>query len=244
MNHYVLGNWKSHGSAPAVRAFGAAFSGTEASGLRCGLALPFQLLHLHEYLDGLWLGAQDVSPFGEGAYTGEVTANMLRESGCGFCLVGHSERRQYFAESVEVTAQKLERLLNAGLFPVFCIGETLEQRQQGLLAEVLTRQLAPLGQVAKPAKLAVAYEPVWAIGTGLAASPADVVEAHALIRGLIAAHGFRSLPLLYGGSVNPGNAQTLAALDDVDGFLVGGASLRPDQFGEIVAGFRAGKARA
>lgn len=243
MKHLVLGNWKSHGSYPAVRAFGDAFAGLNqaTADLRCGLALPYHLLHLHEYLGGVWLGAQNVSPFGEGAYTGEITANMLRESSCGFCLVGHSERRQYFNESVALTAEKLERLLGSGLFPVLCIGETLEQRQQGLLEQVLAEQLAPLKALAKKAKFALAYEPIWAIGTGLAASPDDVVQAHSLIRTMAAAHGFRTVPLLYGGSVNPSNAKSLAALVDVHGFLVGGASLRPEQFGEIVAEFRIGK---
>ena len=244
MKYFVLGNWKSNGTTEMVAAFAADFqrpAGMEQAGLASGLALPFHLLHQGPVLGDMMVGAQNTSAFGEGAYTGEITAGMIAASGCNFCLVGHSERRHLFGETVNDTAEKLARLLDNQLFPVFCIGETLEQRQANLLKAVLTEQLAPLANLPKQARFAVAYEPVWAIGTGVAASPDDAAQAHVLVKRLLAGFGFTETPVLYGGSVNAGNAATLAAEDNVDGFLVGGASLKGADLSAIVSGFAQGK---
>lgn len=244
MKYLVLGNWKSNGTAEMVSSFAANFKnveGMDEAGLASGLALPFHLLHLGQNLPGLWVGAQNVSATGEGAYTGEITAGMIQQSGCNFCLVGHSERRALYGETVGDTAQKLQRLLDAGLYPVFCIGETLEEREAGQLEAVLTAQLEPLANLPEGASFAIAYEPVWAIGTGVAASPADAANAHMLVKKIAGSHGFNHVPVLYGGSVKPANASELASQDGIDGFLVGGASLKGEDLGAILSGFHQGK---
>ena len=239
MSYFVLGNWKSNGTAEAVAEFGKRFAEVAPAapdGVNHGLALPFHLLAAAGEGFGQQ-GAQNVSATGEGAYTGEITANMLKATGCSFSLIGHSERRQYFDEVEKDTAAKITRLLEAGLLPVLCIGETLEERNDGRLEEILTRHLEPVGSLPAGTELVVAYEPVWAIGTGVAAEPEDVEKAHTLVKGLLADKGFGETPVLYGGSVKPGNAATLGAIDKVDGFLVGGASLKADDFSAILKGF-------
>ena len=176
-------------------------------------------------------GAQDVSSNEKGAYTGEVSAAMLVDVGARYGLVGHSERRQYHAESSELVARKFLAARNAGLTPILCVGETLEQREAGQTEQVIAAQLEPvlaLAGVQAFEAAVVAYEPVWAIGTGRTASPAQAQAVHAFIRGVVSAHDARigdCLPLLYGGSVKPDNAAELFAQPDVDGGLVGGASL-------------------
>lgn len=238
MKFLVLGNWKCHGSISGTREFAARFAEVQPKrpeNMVYGLALPYHLENQADFGDVL-IGAQNVSKFPEGAYTGEITAKMLRELGSAFCLVGHSERRQYFNETIEGTAEKMARLLDVGIKPVLCIGETLEQRQAGELESVLRAQFEPIRGLASNAVFAVAYEPVWAIGTGVAAKPEDVREAHALIKTLLADSGFE-MPVLYGGSVKPENANVLGAIDTVDGFLVGGASLKAESFSQIIAGF-------
>jgi triosephosphate isomerase len=170
-------------------------------------------------------GAQDVSVHAKGAYTGEVSAAMLVEFGCRWVLVGHSERRTLHAESDELVAQKALAALNAGLTPVVCVGESLQERDAGQAEAVIKRQLAPVLALGDQAvsRLVVAYEPVWAIGTGRTASAAQAQEIHAAIRRLLPSPDHT--PVLYGGSVKPDNAQTLFAMPDIDGGLIGGASL-------------------
>ena len=242
MKTLVLGNWKSNGSADLIREFEQQMGDKPtASGFEWGLALPHHLLASGSGLAPLWVGAQNVSAFPPGAYTGEITAGMLAESGCRFCLVGHSERRQYLGESVSDTAAKLLNLSVSGVLPVLCIGETLQERNQGKLEQVLHSQLEPLRKVADGTPMVVAYEPVWAIGTGVAASMDDVRKAHELIYRWLAEAGLGNLPILYGGSVKPANAESLAAVPRVDGFLVGGASLKPTDFRGIVDGFVRGR---
>ena len=181
-------------------------------------------------------GAQDVSSNEKGAYTGEVSAAMLVDVGARYGLVVHSERRQYHAESSELVAAKFRAARNAGLTPILCVGETLEQREAGQTDAVIAAQLAPvldLVGVEAFAGAVVAYEPVWAIGTGRTASPAQAQAVHAFIRGVVKGRDARiadSLPLLYGGSVKPDNAAELFAQADVDGGLVGGASLVAGDF--------------
>jgi triosephosphate isomerase len=187
------------------------------------------------------LGAQNCYLKESGAYTGEISPQMLLDVGCTWCIIGHSERRQIFGETDEVLNQKLKFALGAGLKVMFCIGETLEEREGGKMNDVLIRQVTHgLQGLAESdfAKLSVAYEPVWAIGTGVTATPEQAQDAHAFVRGLVrdqfgatVADGLR---IQYGGSVKPDNAAELMAKPDVDGSLVGGAALKADSFAGIV----------
>ena len=231
----VAGNRKLHGT----RAFATQLVGElAATGAKPGVDLvvlpPMPYLgDLIEDFEGsaIAFGAQDVSSNEKGAYTGEVSAAMLVDVGARDGLVGHSERRQYHAESSELVARKFLAARNAGLTPILCVGETLEQREAGQTEQVIAAQLEPvlaLAGVQAFEAAVVAYEPVWAIGTGRTASPAQAQAVHAFIRGVVSAHDARigdCLPLLYGGSVKPDNAAELFAQPDVDGGLVGGASL-------------------
>ena len=231
----VAGNWKLHGSRQfATELVGQVAAGLPLAGVEVLILPPLPYLgDLVEDFEGtaLAFGAQDVSCNEKGAYTGEVSATMLVDVGARYGLVGHSERRQYHHESSELVARKFMAAIHAGLVPVLCIGETLEQREAGATEQVIAAQLAPVLELAGAAAFAravVAYEPVWAIGTGRTASPAQAQAVHAFIRGEVASHDARiadSLPLLYGGSVKPDNAAELFAQPDVDGGLVGGASL-------------------
>lgn len=186
-------------------------------------------------------GAQDVSEYAQGAYTGEVSGVMLQDFGCGCAIVGHSERRSLYGDTDSVVAAKYQAALAAGLTPILCVGETLAEREAGITAEVVTRQLeAVLDRcgVASLAHAVVAYEPVWAIGTGKTATPAQAQEVHALIRARVARDGAavaEGLQILYGGSVKPGNAKELFSQPDIDGGLIGGAALVASDFLAICA---------
>lgn len=211
------------------------------SGLRCEVAVcaPYPYLaQLQAELAGtpiLW-GAQSLSEHGSGAFTGEVSASMLRDFGCHYVLVGHSERRSLFGESDATVAAKFVAALQAGLVPVLCLGETLAERESGQTMVVVARQLATVVDLAGVGALGaavVAYEPVWAIGTGVTATPAQAQEVHAAIRALVAekdAALATGLQILYGGSVKPQNAAELFAQPDIDGGLIGGAALVADDF--------------
>ncbi len=185
-------------------------------------------------------GAQNFYPALEGAYTGETSLDMVKSVGAEWALVGHSERRAIFGEKNDFLATKVEFALNNAVRVIYCIGETLEEREEGKLKEVLASQLkeglALLPQDYKVEDLAIAYEPVWAIGTGKVASEDDILEAHALVRELlveILANKATETRILYGGSVKPENAKSIMAIKNVDGVLVGGASLKADSFSEI-----------
>jgi triosephosphate isomerase (TIM) len=177
-------------------------------------------------------GAQDVSEHGAGAYTGEVSAAMLVEFGCRYAIVGHSERRQYYGDTDGIVAAKAAAALAAGLTPVACVGETLAEREAGATEAVVLRQLdAVLARVGREAvKMVIAYEPVWAIGTGRTASPDEAQAVHALLRTRLAGAGASDVPVLYGGSVKADNAAALFAMADIDGGLIGGASLKAAEF--------------
>ncbi|MCB9936346.1 MAG: triose-phosphate isomerase [Planctomycetes bacterium] len=197
----------------------------KSDGRKCWLFPAFpHLAPVHDALIGseLTLGAQDVSPDADGACTGDVSAEMLADTGCTLVLVGHSERRHGHGETAELLARKLKRALEAGLKPLYCVGETLEQRKAGKAQAVVKDHLSTLAGTEGIA--AVAYEPVWAIGTGETATPGQAAEMHAFIREELKKLGLR-LPILYGGSVKPENALELMSHPDVDGVLVGGASL-------------------
>jgi triosephosphate isomerase (TIM) len=177
------------------------------------------------------LAAQNVAAEPSGAYTGEVSASMLADALCRYVIVGHSERRRLFAEDGPMLARKLARCREAGLIPIYCVGETAEERQGGLSTAVLTRQIETLAQDSQEAALVVAYEPVWAIGTGKAATPEDCMAACVHVRQVLSRR--RQLRVLYGGSVAPNNAREILVTSGVDGFLIGGASLNPDSFAAI-----------
>lgn len=187
----------------------------------------------------IMLGAQNVYPKDCGAYTGELSAPMLKEYNCTYILVGHSERRQYFLEDEHFIAQKFHHVKEHGMIPILCVGETLQEREKGLTEQVIERQLHAVSATHKDCfrDCVIAYEPVWAIGTGKTATPEQAQKVHQFIRGLVAKinkSDAECLSLLYGGSVNESNAQALFAMPDIDGGLVGGASLNAQQFLEIV----------
>lgn len=231
----VAGNWKLHGSRQfATDLVSDLVASLPAEGVEVVILPPLPYLgELVEAFEGraIAFGSQDVSSNEKGAYTGEVSAAMLAEVGARYGLVGHSERRQYHNESSELVARKFAAALHAGLVPLLCVGETLEQREAGQTEQVIAAQLAPVLALVGPAGFqhaVVAYEPVWAIGTGRTASKEQAQQVHAFIRGEVAKLDARiadSLPILYGGSVKPDNAGELFAQPDVDGGLVGGASL-------------------
>jgi triosephosphate isomerase len=242
----VAGNWKMHGSRADNAALVAALL-DRLPGQRTADVLvcpPFVYLAETGRLlkdSGVDLGAQSLCAEGQGAFTGEVSGAMLRDVGCRYVLVGHSERRALYGEHDALVARKFVAAQASGLLPVLCVGETLEEREAGRTTEVVARQvdavLAVTGVAALGAAV-VAYEPVWAIGTGRNATPEQAQDVHAMIRGRIAALDAKiagGLRVLYGGSVKGSNARELFAMPDIDGGLVGGASLKADEFAQICA---------
>ncbi len=240
----VMGNWKMNGSINQVNSLlnGILALMPPQEGVECVVFPPAIYLPLASMLlsNGLIkLGAQNVYPADAGAYTGELSAPMLNDFCCRYVLVGHSERRQIFHEDEKFVAEKFHHVKDHDMIPVLCLGETLEEREKGLTEAVLTRQLLAVTAFGSHffQQCVVAYEPVWAIGTGRTASPDEAQAAHAFIRSLVAKIDDRDaekLPIIYGGSVNERNARTLFAMPDVDGGLVGGASLNAQQFVEIL----------
>ena len=239
----IAGNWKMfkgpREAAEFTRALGAAV-GTLPAGVEVAVCPPY--VSLAAALEGaqgsaVQVLAQSVHWAETGAFTGEISAAMLQEVGVAGAVVGHSERRQYFGETDETVAKRTEAALAAGLRVIACVGETLEERDGGKVEEVLRRQTAAVADaVGAHAALVVAYEPVWAIGTGRTASPEQAQEAHAIIRAVL------DVPILYGGSVKADNAPVLLSQPDVDGALVGGAALDVASFAAIVDAGRAAAA--
>jgi triosephosphate isomerase (TIM) len=242
----IAGNWKMHKGPAATRDFFAQFSELwPTSNGRTVLFFPpaVSLTTAREVLrerPDLLLGIQNIHGQAEGAFTGEISAPLARDAGATHALVGHSERRHLFGETDDEVRQKVSAAIRYGLIPVVCVGETLEERTAGQVEPVITRQLeAALSGVpeAYGGELLIAYEPVWAIGTGVTATPADAAAAHLVLRALLADRlGASSpIPILYGGSVKPENARELLTAEAVDGLLVGGASLDPAGFAQIAA---------
>ncbi|MEJ2309602.1 MAG: triose-phosphate isomerase [Gammaproteobacteria bacterium] len=237
----VAGNWKMNGSRESIRNLldGVKAGMGEVKSAEVAVCAPAIYIPLvEELLSGsavAW-GGEDLSVHDSGAYTGEIAASMLNDFGCKYVIIGHSERRTYHEESDELVAAKYEAAMNAGLIPIFCIGETLEEREQGITNDVVARQVDAVVDklgVAALAKGVIAYEPVWAIGTGKTATPEQAQEVHAFIRSRIAASDAavaEGVQILYGGSMNAGNASELLAQPDIDGGLIGGASLKADDF--------------
>jgi len=187
---------------------------------------------------GIGVGAQNLHWENEGAFTGEVSAGMIKSSGCDWVIIGHSERRAYFGETDDRVLKKVSAALETGLRPIVCVGETLEQRDSDITEEIVKGQLlGGLGEFDSIDVITIAYEPVWAIGTGRTATPQQAQEVHAFLRGVIAekwgAQTAESIRILYGGSVKPENAGDLWKQEDIDGFLVGGASLKAESFAAI-----------
>lgn len=240
----VAGNWKMHGSrADNTRLIDGLLEGLEAPRAEVLVCPPFPYLaEVARAVKGspIQVGAQSVCAEGQGAFTGEVAASMLRDVGCSHVLVGHSERRALYGEDDALVARKFLAAQAAGLTPVLCVGETLEERESGATASVILRQLEAVVGVAGIAafsRAVLAYEPVWAIGTGKTASPAQAQEVHALLRARIAEKDAilgGQLRILYGGSVKASNALELFSQPDVDGGLVGGASLQAEEFLRVV----------
>ena len=237
----VAGNWKMNGSLDSITAL--------VEGIKAGLdsvttaemvvCPPFVYIPTVASLIGdasISLGAQDVSDQEAGAHTGEVAPAMLTDVGCKYVIVGHSERRSIYGESDAFTASKFAAARKAGLIPILCVGELLEEREQGITEQVVSRQLdavIDLEGVSALADAVIAYEPVWAIGTGKTATPDQAQDVHAFIRGKLAALDSSvadKVRILYGGSMNAANAAELLAMADIDGGLIGGASLKPADF--------------
>ncbi|MGA8893502.1 MAG: triose-phosphate isomerase [Anaeromyxobacteraceae bacterium] len=245
---FVCGNWKMHRTAAEARALaGEVRAAAEALADRVDVAIapPFTALAAaREALSGsrIGLGAQNLHWEAQGAFTGEISAGMLVDAGCRYVLCGHSERRQFFGDTDEWVQKKTRAALSAGLHPIVCVGETLPEREAGKTLEVVGRQVRAAlsgldaGQVGR---LTVAYEPVWAIGTGKTATSAQAQEVHAALRTILAELAPVAAPsvrILYGGSVKPDNAAELMSQPDVDGALVGGASLKALDFTGIIQG--------
>ena len=218
-------------------------AGLDGAAAACAVCVPCPYLHQsQELLAGsvLRVGAQDVSAQQCGPYTGEVSASMLVEYDCKYVIVGHSERRAYHLETSELVACKAEAVLRAGMTPIVCVGETLEQRDAGATNAVVSEQLAAVMKLLGDddiLKIVVAYEPVWAIGTGKTATPAQAQEVHAALRAQLgerSAVAAATIPLLYGGSMKPDNARELMAQPDIDGGLIGGAALKAADFLAII----------
>jgi triosephosphate isomerase len=242
----VAGNWKMHGSraenAVLIEEITAQLPANAAA--QCIVCPPFVYLQeVGRLLRGstVELGAQNVCAEAQGAFTGEVSAAMLKDVGCEYVIVGHSERRLLYRESDQLVARKFAAAQSKGLIPILCVGEQLTERESGRTNDVVTRQLDAVLELCGAESLAnavIAYEPVWAIGTGRNATPEQAQEVHALIRARIAARNAKiaaETRILYGGSVKAGNAAELFAMPDVDGGLIGGASLKADEFLAILS---------
>lgn len=242
----IAGNWKMNNTIEESQALISALVATapknNATVVICppftSLALAAQLLKGSH----IKLGAQDVSQHENGAYTGELSAAMLRSAGCAYVIVGHSERRQYHKESNDLINKKMRRVLEAGMVPIICVGETLQEREQNITDLVLTTQTSGVLAGLTPMeaeKVIVAYEPVWAIGTGKTATKEQAQQAHEVIRGVIARlispDVAGKVVIQYGGSVKADNAKELLSQPDIDGALVGGACLKADSFNAIIA---------
>ena len=240
----IAGNWKMNGGLSANEALIVSLRSGLPATVACRVALCVPSVYLAQVQSlltgsGFDLGAQDLSAYEGGAYTGEVSAAMLRDYGVRYCLVGHSERRQHHSETDAMVALKAQRALACGITPIVCVGETLAEREAGATEAVVKRQLAAVIHVNGHciSEIVVAYEPVWAIGTGKTASAAQAQAVHALLRAQLKAASSQAdrVAILYGGSMNAANAAELLAQPDVDGGLIGGASLKAPDFLSIIA---------
>ena len=235
----IAGNWKMNGSLQSVIQLVEGIKAGNAASVQFAVCPPaIYLMKVGGMLEGsaIALGAQNVCDQASGAYTGEISGAMLKEAGCQYAIVGHSERRALYNESDELVAARFAMAIQTGLTPILCVGETLEEREQGITESVVARQLDAVIEtqgVSAIANCVIAYEPVWAIGTGQVATPDQAQAVHAYIRGKIAGLDTgvaEKVQILYGGSMNPGNAGELLSQADIDGGLIGGASLKAADF--------------
>jgi triosephosphate isomerase len=243
MKKLIAGNWKMNGSLESNAALVQALLSHSAD-WKCDVALCVPAPYLSQLQNlskarPLLFGAQDVSMHDSGAFTGEVSAEMLKDFACRYAIVGHSERRQFHLESDALVAAKAQKALASGITPIVCVGETLQEREAGLTEEVVKRQLAAVIHLNGHciSEIVLAYEPVWAIGTGKTATPEQAQHVHAVLRAQLraaSAHADR-VQIVYGGSMNAANAAQLLAQPDIDGGLVGGASLKAADFLSIIA---------
>lgn len=244
---FIAGNWKMHKTVAEAKEFADAFVSLydkDDTDIRAAICAPFtQLAALKEIFEGtgILLGAQNVHFEDKGAFTGEISADMLCEIGVDCCIVGHSERRQYFGETDETVCRKLHKLFEKGIMPIMCVGENLSEREENKAFDVVKKQLTGgLDGITKEnaAGLVIAYEPVWAIGTGKTATPEQAQEMCSFIRStmeeLYDEEVADQVIIQYGGSVKPSNVTEIMNMEDIDGALVGGASLDPDDFMKLV----------
>lgn len=238
---YIIGNWKMNMTAGDIVEFTRGvrkYKFPKNSNVTFGLGAPYvYLLGMAKLQGHVLVGAQNVSQYEKGAYTGEISAEMLADVGLDFCIVGHSERRTLFGETNKIVNAKIKQLQEYEVMPILCIGETLEEFEAGKTKDVLSEQLSiALKDVDKSSKIMIAYEPVWAIGTGKSASVKTIKETIAFIKQkLTEILGEREHIVLYGGSVNPGNSSEILHTDGVDGALIGGASCNVDTFMKIAS---------
>ena len=247
MKKLIVGNWKMNGDMAFIESMLGQLRAGLSGGAPCDVALcvpaPY-LLAMRKLAEGLALdvGAQDLSAHEAGAFTGEVSAAMLRDCGARYCLVGHSERRQRHGETDEQVAEKAARALACGVTPIVCVGETLAEREQGATETVIKRQLAAVVHTNGHciSEIVLAYEPVWAIGTGKTATPEQAQAVHAVLRAQLraASQHHERVRILYGGSMNAANAAQLLAQADIGGGLIGGASLKAFDFLSIIQAAR------
>jgi triosephosphate isomerase len=237
----IAGNWKMNGSRDSIKALLDGIKSGIGTVNKADVAVCAPYVYLSDVAEQLkgtpvaW-GAQNVSTEASGAFTGEISASMINDFGCTYIIVGHSERRTLYGETDDIVAKKYGVVLEAGMTPIFCIGETLDEREKGVTEDVVARQVQAVIDahgVESLGKGVIAYEPVWAIGTGKTASPEQAQDVHAFIRGMIAkasADVADKIIIQYGGSMNAGNAKDLLAQPDIDGGLIGGASLKAEDF--------------
>ena len=227
----IAGNWKMNGTREKLKDMITALQNVDTEN-KMILCVPYTMLSVESGKASL--GAQDVSTHDHGAYTGEVSAQMITEAGAKYVIVGHSERRQYHNETNDIVRQKAEAALSAGLTPIVCVGETMDEKQAGKTMEIIesgVRESIP-NDIDKA--VIVAYEPRWAIGAGLTPTTEEIAEAHKLIADTLTSMGLAGTPVLYGASVKGSNASEIMSIPNVDGVLVGGASLKPDDFIPII----------
>jgi triosephosphate isomerase (TIM) len=235
----IAGNWKMNGSLQSVNELVEGIRAGDAGAAELAVCPPaVYLMHVGGMLAGseIALGAQNVCDHENGAFTGEISPSMLHECGCRYVIVGHSERRSHYGESDDLVAARFAMAVSSGLTPILCVGESLAEREQGVTEAVVARQIdAVLDRTGIDgiSSAVIAYEPVWAIGTGIVASPEQAQAVHAFVRGKLAASdgdAARQVRILYGGSMNPSNAAELLSQPDIDGGLIGGAALKAGDF--------------
>lgn len=228
---FIIGNWKMNGSRASLRDMIQKTEKIKTEN-RVVLCVPFTMLG--ETSDVISFGAQDVSSHERGAYTGEVSAAMIAETGAKYVIVGHSERRMYHDETNDIVREKAARALDNGLIPIICVGETMDEKRAGKTMDVITAAVRESIPNDVKDKIIVAYEPRWAIGAGITPSTDDIAHAHQVIADNLSYMGLDGTPILYGASVNAGNVADIISIENVGGVLVGGASLKPDEFIPII----------